>query len=220
MWFRDPKSLSLKLLNTVCWSVINSIVHHVTWLTLCLLCCLQLTVLNIGLTWSFNWYNSVDSAEFWHWQGTISAGCIESVDGDFGFRIRTVIRLSDNSESFCRTTEAVHCWTMHAFIEEPNTSHCDCMVQSLSWMGRTPDSQPENGAWRLNEANYYHQGWLASGNTRGVIGITFTACLAKSVDPPPRTNFYLRGHRSEVKRLTRRFIFEFYIVKASRLVNL
>lgn len=72
------------------------------------------------------------------------------------------------------------------------------MVQSLSWMGRTPDSQPENGAWRLNEANYYHQGWLASGNTRGVIGITFTACLAKSIDPPPRTNFYLRGHRSEV----------------------
>lgn len=89
---------------------------------------------------------------------------------------------------------------MHAFVEEPNTSHCDCVVQSLSWMGRTPDGQPENGAWRLNEANYYHQGWLASGNTRGVIGITFTACQSKNVvDQPPRTNFYLRGHRSEVR---------------------
>lgn len=143
-------------------------------------------------------------------------GCIEWVDGDFDFRIRTVIRLSDNSESINRTND--RSWKMHAFVEEPSTSHCDCMVQSLSWMGRTPDSQPENGAWRLNEANYYHQGWLASGNTRGVIGITFTACLAKSIDPPLRTNFYLRGHRSEVKRLNQRFIFEFDVVNVSELV--
>jgi len=89
---------------------------------------------------------------------------------------------------------------MHAFVEEPATSRCDCPVQSLSWMGKTPDNQPESGAWCLNENNYYDEGWLASGNTRGVIGVTFTSCRTNDIveSMPHRTNFNLRGHRSEV----------------------
>lgn len=93
---------------------------------------------------------------------------------------------------------------MHAFIEEPTVNRCDCPIQSLSWMGRTPDSQPESGAaWCLNESNYYDEGWLASGNTRGVVGVTFTSCLpTDAMDTVPhRTNFNLRGHRTEVQYL-------------------
>lgn len=91
---------------------------------------------------------------------------------------------------------------MHVFVEEQATSRCDCPIQSLSWMGKTPDSQstPDGGgAWCVNESSYYDEGWLASGNTRGVVGVTFTSCREGDVEGlPHRTNFNLRGHRSEV----------------------
>jgi len=91
---------------------------------------------------------------------------------------------------------------MYAFVEEPSRTHCDSSVQSLSWMGKAPDGQPESGtAWRLSENSYYDEGWLASGNSRGVVGVTMTGCRStqnSSVDLPLRTNFNLRGHRSEV----------------------
>lgn len=87
---------------------------------------------------------------------------------------------------------------MFAFIENAETSKCDSVVQTLSWMGKTPDNPPESGSWRLNEASYYHHGWLASGNARGIVGVTFTSCQPLVADHPARTNFYLRGHRSEV----------------------
>ena len=45
-----------------------------------------------------------------------------------------------------------------------------------------------------------HQGWLATGNSKGVVGITFTSSKPDDPDEPVRTNFYLRGHRSEVSR--------------------
>jgi len=91
---------------------------------------------------------------------------------------------------------------MYAFVEEPSRAHCDGSVQSLSWMGKAPEGQPEMGtAWRLSENSYYDEGWLASGNTRGVVGVTMTGCCSTqnlSADVPQRTNFNLRGHRSEV----------------------
>jgi len=103
------------------------------------------------------------------------------------------------------------CWlvtavVMYAFVEEPSRTHCDSSVQSLSWMGKAPDGQPESGtAWRLSENSYYDEGWLASGNSRGVVGVTMTGCRStqnSSSDLPLRTNFNLRGHRSEVSIAT------------------
>ena len=91
---------------------------------------------------------------------------------------------------------------MYAFVEEPSRTHCGSSVQSLSWMGKAPDGQPESGtAWRLSENSYYDEGWLASGNSRGVVGVTMTGCRTaqnSSADLPLRTNFNLRGHRTEV----------------------
>jgi len=91
---------------------------------------------------------------------------------------------------------------MYAFVEEPNRTHCDSSVQCLSWMGKAPEGQPESGtAWRLSENSYYDEGWLASGNSRGVVGVTMTGCRStqnSSAELPLRTNFNLRGHRSEV----------------------
>jgi len=91
---------------------------------------------------------------------------------------------------------------MYAFVEELSRTRCDSSVQSLSWMGKAPDGQPEAGtAWRLSENSYYDEGWLASGNSRGVVGVTMTGCRStqnSTSDLPLRTNFNLRGHRSEV----------------------
>ena len=90
---------------------------------------------------------------------------------------------------------------MYAYVEEPGRARCDSAVQSLSWMGKAPDGQPEGGTtWHLTETSYYDSGWLAGGNTRGVIGVTLTSCRpgSPSFDQPARTNFNLRGHRSEV----------------------
>jgi len=93
---------------------------------------------------------------------------------------------------------------MYAFVEEPSCTHCGSSVQSMSWMGKAPDGQPESGtAWRLTENSYYDEGWLASGNSRGVVGVTMTGCRSaqnsSTADQPQRTNFNLRGHRSEVQ---------------------
>ncbi|XP_049794830.1 tubby-related protein 4 [Schistocerca nitens] len=53
--------------------------------------------------------------------------------------------------------------------------------------------------WKLNRTNYYQEGWLATGNVRGIVGVTFTTSHCKKAgDFPLRTNYNLRGHRSEV----------------------
>lgn len=60
-------------------------------------------------------------------------------------------------------------------------------------------SQQEEG-WKLNRTNYYQEGWLATGNTRGIVGVTFsTSHCKKNVEYPQRTNYNLRGHRSDVR---------------------
>ena len=88
---------------------------------------------------------------------------------------------------------------MHAHLEDSVITRSDCPIQHLSWMGKVPDSLPEDEGWKLNRANYYEEGWLATGNTGGIVGVTFTAAHSKTnIDTPPRTNFNLRGHRSEV----------------------
>ncbi|XP_015788924.1 tubby-related protein 4 [Tetranychus urticae] len=88
-------------------------------------------------------------------------------------------------------------------IEKPH-SYSDCNISSLSWMGKVPDgllqSQDDDG-WKLNRTNYYQDGWIALGNSRGIVGVTYTTCRcrkAPSSELPPRTNYNLRGHRSEV----------------------
>ncbi|KAH8021934.1 hypothetical protein HPB51_018783 [Rhipicephalus microplus] len=92
---------------------------------------------------------------------------------------------------------------MHLHFERSWSSRTDCSVLSLTWMGKVPDELPEEDGWRLNRVNYYQDGWLASGNARGIVGVTFTTChCRKTAEHPQRTNYNLRGHRSEVSEAT------------------
>ena len=88
---------------------------------------------------------------------------------------------------------------MHVHFEQSTTTRSDCTVHALSWMGKVPDQLPEDEGWKLNRLQYYQEGWLSLGNSRGIVGVTFTAChCKKQFDCPPRANFNLRGHRNEV----------------------
>ena len=90
--------------------------------------------------------------------------------------------------------------TMHVHFEQTTSSRTDSTIQCLSWMGKVPDGLPdEGGGWKLNRSQYYMEGWLASGNAKGVVGVTFTTSHCHKYDAPPRSNFNLRGHRSEVR---------------------
>ncbi|KAH8359392.1 hypothetical protein KR093_006402 [Drosophila rubida] len=88
---------------------------------------------------------------------------------------------------------------MHLHFERNINTKCDCTILSLSWMGKVPDDIPEDEGWKLNRTNYYQEGWLATGNIRGIVGVTFTTShCRKNMDYPLRTNYNLRGHRSDV----------------------
>ncbi|XP_073818171.1 WD40 superfamily protein Tusp [Musca autumnalis] len=88
---------------------------------------------------------------------------------------------------------------MHLHFERNTNTKCDCTILSLSWMGKVPDDIPEDDGWKLNRTNYYQEGWLATGNVRGIVGVTFTTShCRKNVEYPLRTNYNLRGHRSDV----------------------
>ncbi|XP_067617430.1 tubby-related protein 4 [Eurosta solidaginis] len=88
---------------------------------------------------------------------------------------------------------------MHLHFERNVNTKCDCTILSLSWMGKVPDDIPEDEGWKLNRTNYYQEGWLATGNIRGIVGVTFTTShCRRNMDFPPRTNYNLRGHRSDV----------------------
>ncbi|XP_059166313.1 tubby-related protein 4-like [Physella acuta] len=88
---------------------------------------------------------------------------------------------------------------MHVHFEQNTCTRTDSNFLSLSWMGKVPEDLPEEGGgWKLNRAQYYVEGWLASGNARGVVGVTFSTSHCHKYDAPPRSNFNLRGHRSEV----------------------
>nr|XP_034179926.1 tubby-related protein 4 isoform X2 [Osmia lignaria] len=89
---------------------------------------------------------------------------------------------------------------MHLHFEKNNNAKCDCNILSLSWMGKVPDESPEDEGWKLDRTNYYQEGWLATGNARGLVGVTFTTshCRTRATELPLRANYNLRGHRSEV----------------------
>ncbi|XP_044262852.1 tubby-related protein 4 [Tribolium madens] len=88
---------------------------------------------------------------------------------------------------------------MHLHFERTINAKSDCSILSLTWMGKVPDELPEDEGWKLNRTNYYQEGWLATGNVRGIVGVTFTTShCKKNVEFPLRTNYNLRGHRSEV----------------------
>lgn len=89
---------------------------------------------------------------------------------------------------------------MYLHFEQNISSRTECTIHSLSWMGKVPDSMSGDtqGGWKLNRSQYYSEGWLASGNAKGIVGVTFTASHCRKYEPPNRSNFNLRGHRSEV----------------------
>jgi len=91
---------------------------------------------------------------------------------------------------------------MHLHWERSSNSAGDCSIRDLSWMGRVPEEIPEEDGWKLSRNNYYQEGWLATANVRGVVGVTYTTSFCgggqPAIDVPARTNYNLRGHRSEV----------------------
>ncbi|XP_030638373.1 tubby-related protein 4a [Chanos chanos] len=85
---------------------------------------------------------------------------------------------------------------MFAAVEHGPVLTSDSNILCLSWKGRVPKSEREKPVCRRR---YYEEGWLATGNARGVVGVTFTSSHCRRDRPTPqRINFNLRGHNSEV----------------------
>lgn len=69
----------------------------------------------------------------------------------------------------------------------------------------------QDDGWKLNRTNYYQEGWLATGNIRGIVGVTFTTShCKKNMDYPLRTNYNLRGHRSDVSTYIHALLYDMY----------
>lgn len=87
---------------------------------------------------------------------------------------------------------------MFAAVEHGPVLCSDSNILCLSWKGRVPKSEKEKPVCRKR---YYEEGWLATGNSRGVVGVTFTSSHCRRDRPTPqRVNFNLRGHNSEVRK--------------------
>uniref|UniRef100_A0A3B3V005 TUB like protein 4a n=1 Tax=Poecilia latipinna TaxID=48699 RepID=A0A3B3V005_9TELE len=85
---------------------------------------------------------------------------------------------------------------MFASVEHGPVLCSDSNILCLSWKGRVPKSEKEKPVCRKR---YYEEGWLATGNSRGVVGVTFTSShCRRDRATPQRVNFNLRGHNSEV----------------------
>uniref|UniRef100_A0A6Q2ZBF3 Tubby-related protein 4 n=1 Tax=Esox lucius TaxID=8010 RepID=A0A6Q2ZBF3_ESOLU len=85
---------------------------------------------------------------------------------------------------------------MYAAVEHGPVLCSDSNILCLSWKGRVPKSEKEKPVCRRR---YYEEGWLATGNGRGVVGVTFTSShCRRDRTTPQRVNFNLRGHNSEV----------------------
>ncbi|XP_058145610.1 tubby-related protein 4 [Dasypus novemcinctus] len=85
---------------------------------------------------------------------------------------------------------------MFAAVEHGPVLCSDSNILCLSWKGRVPKSEKEKPVCRRR---YYEEGWLATGNGRGVVGVTFTSShCRRDRSAPQRVNFNLRGHNSEV----------------------
>ncbi|XP_046872936.1 tubby-related protein 4 [Hypomesus transpacificus] len=95
-----------------------------------------------------------------------------------------------------RTYEPGHSVGMLAAVEHGPILCSDSNILSLSWKGRVPKSEKDKPVCRRR---YYEEGWLATGNGRGVVGVTFTSShCRRDRNTPQRINFNLRGHNSEV----------------------
>lgn len=93
---------------------------------------------------------------------------------------------------------------MFAAVEHGPVLCSDSNILCLSWKGRVPKSEKEKPVCRKR---YYEEGWLATGNGRGVVGVTFTSCHCRRDRPTPqRVNFNLRGHNSEVRSVYKQFL--------------
>lgn len=85
---------------------------------------------------------------------------------------------------------------MYAAVEHGPVLCSDSNILCLSWKGRVPKSEKEKPVCRRR---YYEEGWLATGNGRGVVGVTFTSShCRRDRNTPQRINFNLRGHNSEI----------------------
>uniref|UniRef100_A0A8C2JK53 Tubby-related protein 4 n=1 Tax=Cyprinus carpio TaxID=7962 RepID=A0A8C2JK53_CYPCA len=85
---------------------------------------------------------------------------------------------------------------MLAAVEHGPVLCSDSNILCISWKGRVPKSEKEKPVCRRR---YYEEGWLATGNARGVVGVTFTSShCRRDRNTPQRINFNLRGHNSEV----------------------
>uniref|UniRef100_A0A8B9LRM6 Tubby-related protein 4 n=1 Tax=Astyanax mexicanus TaxID=7994 RepID=A0A8B9LRM6_ASTMX len=92
--------------------------------------------------------------------------------------------------------EPGHSVGMLAAVEHGPVLCSDSNILCLSWKGRVPKSEKEKPVCRRR---YYEEGWLATGNARGVVGVTFTSShCRRDRNTPQRINFNLRGHNSEV----------------------
>uniref|UniRef100_A0A4W5P3U8 IFT121/TULP4 N-terminal domain-containing protein n=1 Tax=Hucho hucho TaxID=62062 RepID=A0A4W5P3U8_9TELE len=85
---------------------------------------------------------------------------------------------------------------MLATVEHGPILCSDSNILCLSWKGRVPKSEKDKP---VCQRRYYEEGWLATGNSRGVVGVTFTSShCRRDRNTPQRINFNLRGHNSEV----------------------
>lgn len=114
------------------------------------------------------------------------------------------------------TLKPGHSVGMLAAVEHGPVLCSDSNILCLSWKGRVPKSEKEKPVCRRR---YYEEGWLATGNARGVVGVTFTSShCRRDRNTPQRINFNLRGHNSEVCASDERFVFdnESYICHIAR----
>ncbi|PIK41267.1 putative tubby-related protein 4 isoform X4 [Apostichopus japonicus] len=85
---------------------------------------------------------------------------------------------------------------MFAVLEENPAARSNCTILSLSWKGTVPTSEKDKSFTRKR---HYTEGWLATGNEKGIVSATYTTSLCKRIYSNAfRKNFNLRGHNSEV----------------------
>lgn len=112
--------------------------------------------------------------------------------------------------------------SMYAAVEHGPVLCSDSNILCLSWKGRVPKSEKEKPVCRRR---YYEEGWLATGNGRGVVGVTFTSShCRRDRNTPQRINFNLRGHNSEVSKtcvtlLKKMIAFFFFSISAWNLTK-
>lgn len=122
-----------------------------------------------------------------------------------------------------RTVNNTIWWlTMFAVLEENPAAQSNCTILSLSWKGTVPSSEKDKSFTRKR---HFTEGWLATGNEKGIVSATYTTSLCKRVYSSAfRKNFNLRGHNSEVSlqntnaSFKTATIFFLYVIICSRLL--